>query len=95
MVLVDSHRVLRALWYSGASRLVSLFAYGSITLYGGLFQSLLLRLLRHIDVLQPRSIAGLVWADSVSFATTQEIDFSFFSSGYLDVSVHQVPCLNL
>ena len=31
-----------------------------------------------------------VWALSVSLATTKEIDFSFFSSGYLDVSVHRV-----
>ena len=32
-----------------------------------------------------------VWALSLSLATTQEIDVSFSSSGYLDVSVHRVP----
>ena len=32
----------------------------------------------------------MVWAISLSLATTKEIDFSFFSSGYLDVSVHRV-----
>ena len=32
----------------------------------------------------------LVWASPLSLATTQGIDFSFFSSGYLDVSVLQV-----
>jgi hypothetical protein len=31
-----------------------------------------------------------VWADPVSLATTQGIDVSFFSSGYLDVSVRRL-----
>ena len=31
------------------------------------------------------------WALSISLAATLEIDLSFFSSGYLDVSVHRVP----
>ena len=33
----------------------------------------------------------MVWALSRSLATTWEIDVSFSSSGYLDVSVHRVP----
>ena len=33
----------------------------------------------------------MVWPLSSSLATTKEIDFSFFSSGYLDVSVPRVP----
>ena len=32
-----------------------------------------------------------VWALSLSLTTTQKIDFSFSSSGYLDVSVPRVP----
>ncbi len=32
----------------------------------------------------------LVWANPFSLATTKGIDFSFFSSGYLDVSVRRV-----
>ena len=32
-----------------------------------------------------------VWALSLSLAATQNIDVSFLSSGYLDVSVHRVP----
>ena len=32
-----------------------------------------------------------VWALPISLAATLGIDFSFFSSGYLDVSVHRVP----
>ena len=32
----------------------------------------------------------MVWAVSISLATTLEITFVFFSSRYLDVSVHEV-----
>ena len=35
------------------------------------------------------------WALSLSLAATQNIDVSFLSSGYLDVSVHRVPYHNL
>ena len=35
----------------------------------------------------------LVWAVPFSFATTQGITIVFSSSGYLDVSVHQVSFL--
>ena len=34
-----------------------------------------------------------VWALSLSLAATQEIDVSFFSSSYLDVSVQRVGLL--
>ncbi len=36
-----------------------------------------------------------VWAISRSLAATEEIDFSFFSCGYLDVSLHRVGHLPL
>ena len=39
----------------------------------------------------PRHARMAVWAPSLSLAATREIDVSFFSSGYLDVSVHRVP----
>ena len=35
-----------------------------------------------------------VWALSLSLAATQEIDVSFFSSSYLDVSVQRVGPLS-
>ena len=35
----------------------------------------------------------MVWANPRSLATTRGITFVFFSSGYLDVSVHQVSFL--
>jgi hypothetical protein len=39
----------------------------------------------------PRGLGPLVWALSFSLAATQEIDVSFSSFGYLDVSVPRVP----
>ena len=36
-----------------------------------------------------------VWPLPFSLATTQEIEFSFFSSGYLDVSLPRVPSVRL
>ena len=38
----------------------------------------------------PAEKISTVWAVSRSLAATEEIDFSFFSCGYLDVSVHRV-----
>ena len=40
---------------------------------------------------EPRGARTPVWALSCSLAATKEIDDSFSSSGYLDVSVHRVP----
>ena len=40
---------------------------------------------------EPRNARVSVWPLSVSLAATQEIDVSFSSSGYLDVSVPRVP----
>ena len=40
---------------------------------------------------EPHGARTMVWALSLSLAATKEIDVSFSSSGYLDVSVHQVP----
>ena len=45
---------------------------------------------------QPRKACFPVWALSLSLAATKEIDVSFFSSGYLDVSVPRVPsCMTI
>ena len=40
---------------------------------------------------EPRHARMSVWALPISLAATLEIDVSFSSSGYLDVSVHRVP----
>ena len=43
----------------------------------------------------PRHARTSVWALSISLAATLEIDFSFSSSPYLDVSVQEVPSVYL
>ena len=43
----------------------------------------------------PQRKTSAVWAISRSLAATEEIDFSFFSNGYLDVSVHRVSRIRL
>ena len=40
---------------------------------------------------EPQDARVLVWAPPLSLAATRGITFVFFSSGYLDVSVHRVP----
>ena len=44
---------------------------------------------------EPRDARITVWALSISLAATLKIEFSFSSSGYLDVSVHRVPSVHL
>ena len=43
----------------------------------------------------PRGARTTVWALPISLAATFGIEFSFSSSGYLDVSVHRVPSRTL
>ena len=91
MVPAPSHKVSRVSWYSGF-RLADLsFAYGAFTLSGWLSQNHSAKLVRSIMRSEPRSARTPVWALSRSLAATYEIDVSFSSSGYLDVSVHRVP----
>ena len=42
---------------------------------------------------QPRKACSSVWALPISLAATFGIDLSFFSSGYLDVSLPRVPSI--
>ena len=68
------------------------FVYRSVTFFAGPFQTSSTILLQCLFVvLQPQNPWTLVWALSFSLAATGEIDFSFFSSAYLDVSVQRVP----
>ena len=74
-----------------------LLGFGQISLTG--FSPSLMRLSRLFSYLssvphcspQPQSTSTLVWPVSLSLATTQEIDVSFSSCRYLDVSVPCVP----
>ena len=92
MVPACSHKVSRVSWYSGYRHVSSSFMYGAFTLFGRLSQNLSIKLTESIPRSEPRHARTPVWPLSISLAATLEIDkFSFSSSGYLDVSVHQVP----
>ena len=81
--------------YSGYRSAGFPFAYGAFTLSGRLSQNLSARITESIMRSEPRCARTTVWPLSISLAATLEIDVSFSSSGYLDVSVHRVPSVNL
>ena len=91
MVPAYSIKVSRVSMYSGYRHVFSSFAYGAFTLFGLLSQNSSARLKESIMRSEPRGARTTVWPFSISLAATLEIDFSFSSSGYLDVSVHRVP----
>ena len=91
MVPALSIKVSRVSMYSGFHCVNPSFAYGAFTLFGRLSQNLSARLFESLLWSEPQNIYILVWPLSISLAATLEIDVSFFSSGYLDVSVHRVP----
>ena len=91
MVPACSVKVPRVSTYSGYRHVFRLFAYGAFTLSGWLSQNHSARLVESIPRSEPQHARTLVWALSISLAATLEIDVSFSSSGYLDVSVHRVP----
>ena len=95
MVPASSHKVPRVSWYSGSRSAIRLFAYGAFTLSGRLSQNRSAKTHESIMRSEPQDACTLVWALSISLAATLEIDVSFSSSGYLDVSVHRVPFLTL
>ena len=95
MVSARSHRVSRVPWYSGSCQVSSDFGYGALTLSGRLFQSRSPVITEPLLQSEPRDARITVWALPRSLAATYGIEFSFFSSGYLDVSVPRVPFLQL
>ena len=95
MVPAHSIKVSRVSMYSGFRHVNSSFAYGAFTLSGRLSQNLSARFVESIMRSEPRNACISVWPLSISLAATLEIDFSFSSSGYLDVSVHRVPSAKL
>ena len=95
MVPAYSHKVPRVSWYSGSRYVTRLFAYGAFTLSGRLSQNRSAKTHGSFLRSEPQDARALVWALSISLAATLEIDVSFSSSGYLDVSVHRVPFLML
>ena len=91
MVPARSHKVSRVSWYSGYRHVISAFRYGAFTLSGWLSQNHSPSSYESIMRSEPRSARTSVCPLSISLAATLEIDVSFSSSGYLDVSVHRVP----
>ena len=91
MVPARSHKVSRVSWYSGYRHVTSAFRYGAFTLSGWLSQNHSPSSHESIMRSEPQSARTLVCPLSISLAATLEIDVSFSSSGYLDVSVHRVP----
>ena len=65
--------------------------YEAFTLSGRLSQNLSITIVPYRLQSEPQNARTLVWALSRSLAATNEIDVSFSSSGYLDVSVPRVP----
>ena len=95
MVPPYSHRVSRVRRYSGFSWLLSVFAYETLTLFGGPSHVLLLTFSIPSAVRTPKVLLLSVWPLPRSLATTCGISVDFFSSPYLDVSVQAVPHVRL
>ena len=95
MVPPYSHRVSRVRRYSGFSWLLSVFAYETLTLFGGPSHVLLLTFSIPSAVRTPKVLLLSVWPLPRSLATTCGISVDFFSSPYLDVSVQAVPPVSL
>ena len=91
MVSAHSHKVSRVSWYSGSCLAAFDFGYAAFTLSRRTSQTVLLSIADQLCSPQPRGARTTVWALSISLAATLEIEVSFFSSGYLDVSVPPVP----
>ena len=95
MVPPASHRISRVPRYSGSGSLFSASRTGlspSLARLSNRFRSLTFACRRSAtpDVRRPP-----VWPLPSSLATTKGIEFSFFSSGYLDVSLPRVPSTEL
>ena len=91
MVPARSHKVSRVSWYSGFRHVISAFRYGAFTLSGWLSQNHSPSSHESIMRSEPRNARIPVCPLSISLAATLEIDVSFSSSWYLDVSVPRVP----
>ena len=94
-----SHRISRVPRYSGSSSLFSPSATGLSPALADLSKSFASVIVAFCCSSTPSVRRLSVWPLPFSLATTQEIEFSFFSSGYLDVSLPRVPpdklCIHL
>ncbi len=91
MVPPASHRISRVPRYSGTNCLLSLSLTRlslSLAYLSRYFRS---AIVGYRSPSTPRVRRLAVWPLTSSLATTKVIEFSFFSSGYLDVSLPRVP----
>jgi hypothetical protein len=86
-----SHRISRVPRYSGYILLLSHSRTGLSPSAAALSNAVSLCYLRIMMSTTPDLRRDQVWPFTSSFATTKVIDVSFFSSGYLDVSLPRVP----
>ena len=95
MVHPYSQRIPRVHRYSGFCRSRRLFVYMALTSFGWLSHVIRLKLRVTCAVLTPGVLLPPVWPPPLSLATTRGISVDFFSSPYLDVSVREVPHIQL
>ena len=95
MVPPTSCRVSRVPQYSGFCPLPTLFRLRGFHPLRPRFPACSSTYQLTCDSPLPRNARIAVWALSLSLAATQEIDVSFSSSPYLDVSVQAVPLIQL
>ena len=91
MVPPASHRISRVPRYSGSVLLFSPSLIGLSPSLAALSIALQLSYFQILTSSTPDDRSLPVWPLTVSLATTKVIEFSFFSSGYLDVSLPRVP----
>ena len=91
MVPPASHRISRVPRYSGFVRLLSPSLTGLSPSPAALSNALQLSYRCVMTSSTPAVRRQPVWPLPSSLATTKGIEFSFFSSGYLDVSLPRVP----
>ena len=91
MVPPASHRISRVPRYSGSILLFSPSLTGLSPSLAALSIALQLSYFQILTSSTPDDRSLPVWPLTVSLATTKVIEFSFFSSGYLDVSLPRVP----
>ena len=91
MVPPASHRISRVPRYSGSVLLFSPSLTGLSPSLAALSIALQLSYFQILTSSTPYDRSLPVWPLTVSLATTKVIEFSFFSSGYLDVSLPRVP----
>ena len=91
MVPPASHRISRVPRYSGSVLLFSPSLTGLSPSLAALSIALQLSYFQILTSSTPDDRSLPVWPLTVSLATTKVIEFSFFSSGYLDVSLPRVP----